>query len=142
MAALPDKMSDLLALAARDLRAVEEDSAYRVDMSDWHFPDPYTGQCEVCMAGAVLAVTVGVDPQEEFVPDTMTLDLHKKMLAINSLRMGNVHKASFTLRGTETAREAARLADLDRGMSDYHIDREAFFADVEKLIQDLRQAGL
>jgi hypothetical protein len=38
---LPEKLSDCLELALRDLEACEQDPAYEVDMKFWHKPQPF-----------------------------------------------------------------------------------------------------
>lgn len=49
------KPSALLKLALSDLRKVEQDPRYKVNMGTWHYPD--ANGCNVCLAGAVLAMT-------------------------------------------------------------------------------------
>lgn len=49
------KPSALLRLALSDLRKVEQDPRYKVNMERWHYPD--ADGCNVCLAGAVLAMT-------------------------------------------------------------------------------------
>ena len=54
---LPDKPSELIRVALADLRKCEKDKRYGVDMGDWHSPDG--SRCYVCLAGAVMAKTLG-----------------------------------------------------------------------------------
>ena len=59
---LPTKPSELIRVALADLRECEADDRYRVDMWDLHSSRKgQRGQmvCHVCLAGAVLAQTLG-----------------------------------------------------------------------------------
>jgi hypothetical protein len=53
--------SQLLSLALHDLELVEQDSRYTVDMGAWHLTSFVGGGCRVCMAGAVLAKSAGME---------------------------------------------------------------------------------
>jgi hypothetical protein len=57
---LPDKLSELIRVAVKDLEACRADPAYVIDMFDWHLPRG--GVCHVCLAGAVFAKTCGAPP--------------------------------------------------------------------------------
>lgn len=59
---LPEKPSELLKLAMLDLEKVEADPRYRVDMGEWHKPN---GRCSVCLAGSVMAKTLGLPPNKD-----------------------------------------------------------------------------
>lgn len=65
---LPRKPSALIRLALRDLRAVEADPRYRVDMGKCH--EPYNGVCYVGLAGAVMAVTLKAESSRAVYPTT------------------------------------------------------------------------
>lgn len=71
MKKLPNKLSELIRLAMKDLELVENDEKYKVDMDmgSWHFPwfseeaehfdvDDEVEVCNVCLAGAVMAKTL------------------------------------------------------------------------------------
>ena len=60
----PTKLSDLIDLAIRDGRGLDP-NVYAPDASRWHEPSPDSGQCYVCLAGAVIAGTLGANPAEE-----------------------------------------------------------------------------
>lgn len=65
------KISEVLTLGLRDLKKVEMDKRYVVDMDDWHSPmsERWKGgkwvkqkTCSVCFAGSVMAKTLGAKP--------------------------------------------------------------------------------
>lgn len=85
---LPDKPSELILVALADLEAVEKDPAYTVDMAKWHRFEG--GTCFVCLAGAVLAKTVGLYPQETVGPHSVKTEISDKMRALDSFRTGDV----------------------------------------------------
>lgn len=64
--ALPLDPSELLTLAANDLRAVGDNPDYQVYMGDWHAPDGRV--CSVCLAGAVMAGTLKVPKDAVCIP--------------------------------------------------------------------------
>jgi hypothetical protein len=96
----PRSLADWFELALSDVRACKEDPRYRISMCDWH--DPGVRQCNVCLAGAVLARTLKADPAKHVVPywttapDSAISDL---LLAINSLRQGLIVSAASYMRG-------------------------------------------
>lgn len=52
----PDKLSDLIELAIKDLKAAMNDPYYIIDMCEWH--SSLEGICSVCFAGSVMAKTL------------------------------------------------------------------------------------
>lgn len=130
---LPDTLSGLIDVALTDLRAIEQDKRYVVDMIQWH--RPAGGRCYVCLAGAVMAQELGVALDAYCWPSTVSDDLAFKLLALEYLRSGKVRLAMDYMK-------LAGRYDLDRSIADYHADRDQFFADMEKLASDLRAAGL
>jgi hypothetical protein len=86
-----EKPSELLTLALNDLEAVEQDSRYRVDMGHWHRPLPSEGYCAVCLAGAVLANSLGVAINEVMTPKYLEhVEAAKRLLALDDLRNGYI----------------------------------------------------
>ena len=54
----PAKLSDLLELAIADARRLDH-ALYTPMWMTWHRPRPLDGKCMVCIAGAVIAGTLG-----------------------------------------------------------------------------------
>lgn len=55
---LPNKPSELIAIALADLIKVEKSKKFRVAMGAWHWTPPGSNVCHVCLAGAVMACTL------------------------------------------------------------------------------------
>lgn len=89
---LPDRLSDLIELALDDLAwVIERPDQYEIKMSVWHRKSKISGLCQVCLAGSVLARTLGVraDYEESFF-DNLSTRTQDKLHALNEVRMGNV----------------------------------------------------
>ena len=54
----PDKLSDLIELAISDACKLDH-NAYMPNFNTWHLPGPNKEKCMVCLAGAVIAGTLG-----------------------------------------------------------------------------------
>jgi len=97
---LPDKLSDLLKVALLDLEWVEsQPEKYMINMAAWYEKsyDPRTGEsrCNVCLAGAVMARTLGDKLSSNYMrnPDTYDEDTSKKLKAINFARLGQIENS-------------------------------------------------
>lgn len=97
---LPNKMSDLIEVALKDLTSVRRSSRYSVNMSIWHVPENTERQCHVCLAGAVMARTLGADPEKDADPYVYPERITAKLEALNALRRGDVLEAYCTIRDT------------------------------------------
>lgn len=90
------KPSQLLRVAVADLKKVEKDERYVVDMDRWHRPlfTSNSGgiKCHVCLAGSALAKSLGISPDEPFsCLDIGISDKFKdRMSALNYFRCGAV----------------------------------------------------
>lgn len=93
-------LSAVIRVALDDLAKVEADPAYLVNMFTWH--EPIGGQCHVCLAGAVMAGTIGI-PTERFidVPGAAVLKMsgdaadgaRARLMALNMVRRGDIGDA-------------------------------------------------
>jgi len=63
---LPDKIGDLIRIAVKDLTLCEANPTYMINMDEWHTPNTDASRCCVCLAGAVMAQTLKLNPQEEY----------------------------------------------------------------------------
>lgn len=135
MITLPDLPSELLELALHDLGEIEKDPKYTIDMHDWHHKRG--GVCHVCLAGAVMATRLEVEPRQWLSPYDFEDPIANKLAALNELRLGEVMDALDTLR-----------IDLPKGLEqcveviDYHDDAGAFKEDMRDLIALLKEHGL
>lgn len=84
------KPSELIRVALADLEAVEKDDRYRVDMGVWHgqYEDVADGRCSVCLAGSVMAKSLGAAHVNNLIPDDFGVDLARSLMALDSFRMG------------------------------------------------------
>ena len=93
MNVLPDKPSDLVRLALRDMEAAEASPFYVVDQDVWHRPPPpglADGPCRVNSAGCVMAMTLGADRHKNLRPSDFDDNVRRKLLAVDFFRVGEV----------------------------------------------------
>ena len=83
----------LIRVAIKDLEQAEKNPDYLVHMNQWH--DPYRsaeigkyGKCAVCLAGACM--TRFTPPNVDCVPSHYPSPIEKRLLALNSFRIGQV----------------------------------------------------
>jgi hypothetical protein len=93
---LPEKPSELIEVALRDLELCIKDPNYRVDMTTWHAP--MNGVCLVCLAGAVMAKSLGLYHKIDVSPSWYVIGEfnYRRLVALNSLRNG--HMGEFLCR--------------------------------------------
>ncbi len=139
--ALPDKLSALVQHALADLRLCEADPAYAIHMNDWHSPSTFFKNCEVCLAGAVMAKTLESDSREYTVPDNFITGLEYKLYAINALRRGQVDLALSSM-GLEKTDKMADMYSLNRPIVGYRNHEETFHTQMHVLVNDLEEAML
>jgi hypothetical protein len=96
----PEKLSELIRMALKDLATVEADPRYKIDMLEWHRPEcrGHLGTameplCSLCMAGAIMACRLGAAPDEYLVPGSFSGDWAKALSAVNDFSMGFVDAA-------------------------------------------------
>lgn len=96
---LPNKPSALIRLAIKDLEACEKDESYNINMDRWQMPLS-NGICEVCLAGSVMAKTLGVPRTLESTAAFTSLDMPtmNKMWALDYFRKGNLYGGLISLK--------------------------------------------
>ncbi len=128
------KLSELIRLALADLLKVERDKRYVVNMGVWHIPN---GVCQVCMAGAVIAKTLGINYMvddgavagEEYWP---------QYAALNDIRLGDIDDA------LQWSGERAASYGLPHtvGVTCYETNRLQWRRDMFKITRMLEKEGL
>jgi len=141
------RLSTLLRIAVEDAKAVARMKGYKLNMSVWHQPDSY-GICHVCMAGAVVARSLGfakvyVAPLDE---EDIDREVSDRMLAINYMRNGNFYGAFSQLGGCYEDNDKKDLAMIKARslvMENYREwDGRAPWDVYEKAAKILERAGL
>lgn len=139
---LPNKPSELITVALDDLRRCEEDARYAINMwATWHAPSfqndgSATDVCYVCMAGAVMAQTLGEDIDTNIFPSSYDTGLQNKLSAIDELRCGNISLALMSL-------ELSPSAIPDRDIVSYREETvDQFHKQMHAFAQDLKEVGL
>lgn len=129
---LPDKLSDLIDVALRDLELCEADPRYRIFMGDWHQPFSET-VCNVCLAGAVMAKTRNFPRSADidnidYVPDA------NKYRALDAVRVGDVDEA-LSYMGQVSI-------DYEPDVTRYSVNPRQFKADLRGVSKRLKSVGL
>lgn len=101
MSKLPNKPSDLLDVALRDLEACEQDDNYEIRMSLWHSSNHNLDKkCFVCLAGAVMAKTMGTPVTARGDPYDLVPHAKNKLQFIDACRPYYYWDEGFTVRET------------------------------------------
>ena len=92
----PDKLWKVVEIALADLKKAESSTEYDVHMNWWHKPN---GSCTVCLAGSVMAFTLGV-PKERNIGDPCRLGKWADALyALDYFRKGDFGGAYRRMHG-------------------------------------------
>lgn len=141
-------LSAVIRVALEDLARVEIDPRYKVDMGVWH-DQIVPGRCYVCLAGAVMAGTMGVQPWQDIDSPieavaiwiggdvgAMAKSIHARMWALNRVRTGDI--------GVALARIGAdRPVGVEwPAVTPYDDDPAAFRRDLLKVAAALEERGL
>lgn len=142
---LPDRLSDLIRVALADLRKVEKSKRYVVDMTRWHANEENEEgalRCHVCLAGAVMAKTLGIRADCNTNPDLIdpfSRDVRKKLLALDEVRKGNVSAALYLL---DPRASLPAVIDGWQEAPPYVHSSKAFHKYLGDLADQLQAAGL
>ena len=131
---LPDKLSDLIEVALRDLEAVENDERYTVNMDWWHRPGD---TCLVCLAGSVMAKSLDVSPDRTRYPNDFDDRTEAKLDVLNWARLGDVDYALYHLDVPQSS-----YTSFNRSVVDYQDDPEQFKADMREIVAVLKEQDL
>ncbi len=135
MTTLPDKPSELIRLALKDLEACELDPKYQINMDSWHAP--IDGKCAVCLAGAVMARTLDISPTRRVSPEDLGVDLFCRLSALDCLRIGCLENALQSL-GIDAPPQLPKTVTT----VDYHQDPNDFKNDMFELATLFEWHGL
>jgi hypothetical protein len=90
---LPERPSEILEVALRDLKTCMNSSKYNINMTQWLSPAEEGFPCEVCIAGAWIAQSSGVGTEETSCPVDFEHDTAEKLYMINHFREYSIGKA-------------------------------------------------
>ena len=143
---LPSTPSELIRVALADLRAIERDEGYVVNMRRWHRPvyDNDRGVCAVCLAGAVLAKTLGVEPHEVIYDTDLArygCDVQGLLLALDYFRRGMIEEGLSCL-GYDVDELSEEWQQYARKSGYNPADPEAFHVRMNNLADYLASCGL
>ncbi len=132
---LPDLPSALIRLAMKDLREVEADPRYAVDMEDWHQPNGIMNVCQVCLAGSIMAKTFQTNPEQSF--RAVQFEDEWKLASLDYFRCGGITD------GLEALNIPSETVPIEnRHIVPYTVDRERFHEQMEELAHEFAEFGL
>lgn len=134
---LPDTLSELARVAARDARKAMRRSNVRFYMGDWMTAN---GQCTVCLAGAV--ILCGGVRQDIDSPSQFDLDTENKLRAINALRSGDVAHAARCLNKAINKASDIATVPMPNAFATTRSQVRQLCADMNRLAKKLAAAGL
>lgn len=121
-------------MALKDLKAVERSWFYKVNMNRWHTPEAF--RCQVCLAGAVMAKELKIPFYVTADPDAFDDDTFKKLGALDNFRRGKV------LAGLGSMGLWKNTIPPAIPITPYKDDVTGFYRDMNRLADDLEEAGL
>ena len=136
MKLLPNLPSDLILLALEDLEMAEQNKKYRVSMERWHFPME-DQPCSVCLAGAVMAMSLDANPAKDYIPCDFDHE-GDKLRALNEFRIGEVRSGLRSMGYDVDDNEEIE----DVPITHYAVSHTQFKADMRALANTLKENGL
>ena len=137
---LPDKPSALIRLAISDLEKCAKSLDYHISMKHWHVPIS-SGTCLVCLAGSVMAQSLGCDARMPFYPSSFCQSLEDKFDALNYFRRGRIADGLGML-GHSVPNGINSYCESINAIEDYRSDPEAFKSQLLALADVLEAAKL
>lgn len=135
---LPDKLSELLMVALKDLEKAEESPKHQINMRTWHGGSTEHEECEVCLAGSVMAFTLNTPHNEPSYPGLFSINTMRKLLALNHLRVGNVAAALEAINEPKMREIPASAFQIIA----YELYPKLFKLRLTQLAKDLKRNGL
>ena len=140
---LPEKPSELILIALKNLRAAEESEKYKIEMKDWHnpaIPEPEEiHKCEVCLAGSVMAFSLEGDINRHYEPKDFPGE-ERKLDALDSFRTGSVGHGMREFYGDKDTTNYEEIQDYFL-IPHYRYDREGFYQAMEEMADYLKEKG-
>ena len=135
------KPSMLITLAIEDLARCKADLSYFVDMSDWHVPKSETEVCEVCLAGAVMAKSLGARRTGFYIPIDFNASASNSLGALDLFRKGRVAEGLRYLGYNPTTDEIGPYRLITGYINEDYEGYDQFVSEMLQLAADLEDAG-
>jgi hypothetical protein len=132
---LPDKLSELIRVAIKDLEAAEKAENVLIDMNIWHYPDALEQKCVVCLAGSVMRNIIEDNQNAE--PHHFPDPLRRKFNALNEIRDGYIESALGCL-GKDLPEELPEYTEI----TEYEDSPEEFKKDMLRIADELEEHSL
>lgn len=134
---LPNRPSDLIMLALKDLEKVEKlKNEYKVDMLFWHSYDDWRKKCNVCFAGAVMAMESNAPKNLSLGANDFGYDDHRKFVALDFFRTGSIGEGLEYMGGIDVL-ERHKGVDV----TPYSRDPDLFKAEMRGIARGLKKNG-
>ena len=155
---LPDRPSELIRLAIRDMKGLDREK-YWPEHGMWHTPvdhdwatnwrafgkrQPQGVECLVCLAGAVIAGSLNGNPGMNLAPSKCSDDQALKLLALDDFRQGDFWCGVQRLTGPVAKAHEEALADMPGPVyQDFRSWEEAdrFLGELEQSAAALEELG-
>ena len=115
---LPEKLSELVTVALDAAGKLDRDR-FQPMVSSWHYPDPETGRCRVCLGGMIIAGPLGGRGDRTINPQDFGAEFERKLQAVESFRRGQfviaLQGLGVAVDPTAYARDSAR-EQMNRGL--------------------------
>lgn len=136
---LPGSLSGLIVTALQDLAKVEKKRKQYIVEMPYTFHEVENKKCVVCFAGAVMACSLGANPEQTVNPFDFGTKIQGKLYALDNLRIGDTVGAWGQIHpGTPVP---PKLYELARKITPYAKDKRAFKKEMTKLAHDLKAIG-
>lgn len=116
MKTLPTKFSDLITTAYADAKQILRTEGYVLNMDQWHQYNSNNRNddaCHVCIAGSVMAKTLGAPRTKDLTPSDMPEAVRGKLEALNMFRLCFFYSALESFYSEEVAdKHADRLQEI------------------------------
>ena len=139
-AKLPEKLSDCIILALADLEKVEASDQYVVNMHEWHRPGD-DNRCVVCLAGAVIAETLGGVRLQVLSPSHYPDETATRLFALNDVRCGDVCGALLHQMGVHES-IVSDFVTFYPDVPDYEESPKEFKSKMREIAQMLKEHDL
>lgn len=138
MTVLPSIPSQLIRLAIKDLKLVEQDNNYEVNMGYWHSGTNNREQCQVCLAGSVMAKTLETPSSSPWFPEK-TGENYYSIAALDRFRLGYINLGLQSLNYIRQIRDKFKTSV---SVTFYAYNSSQFKADMLDMADQFERAGL